>query len=136
MGIGSTPAFLMKGAPTTCSSTRKRGVVLFMSIMNVMASAAGESAAAPWGKSTTGAFDRFSIPASWVEAHSTSSRASWIATTVSWTFSMSVSDEPPTRTIELPAATAARHLLAAMSGVWSAGSMRMACLVTPDLAQT
>ena len=108
-----------------------------MSIMNVIASAAGERAAAPCGKRMTGIFcGSADESASCVDAHVTSSNASCMATTVSWTLSMSVPEEPPTRTMELPAATAARHLLAAMSGVWSAGSIRIACLVPTTSEQT
>ena len=68
--------------------------------MNVIASAAGESAAAPWGNNTTGIFHSSSFDSeSWVAAHEINSRASLIATTVLWTLDMSVSDEPPTNTI-------------------------------------
>ena len=107
-----------------------------MSIMKVIASAAGESAVEPWGNKMTGALQSFSIaPESWLEAQDTNSNPSLIASTVAWTFSMSVPEEPPTRIILLPAEAAAMAFLAASSGVWPAGSMRMACLVGWDLSQ-
>ncbi len=112
------PACRMYGAPSTCSSIRNRGVVEFMSIMNVIPSAAGDNAAAPCGNKTTGTFQPSSSNSeSWLDAHVTSSRASLIANMVLCTFSISVSVEPPTRIMLLPADTAATHLFAATSGV-------------------
>jgi hypothetical protein len=86
--------------------------------MKVIPSAAEESAAAPAGNSTMGAVQLSSYdPESCVDAHLTSSSASRIATTVLWTFFISVPVEPPTKTILEPAETAATQRLAAISGV-------------------
>ena len=119
----------MNGAPASCSSMRNLGVVLFISIMKVIPSAEGDRAAAPAGNNTIGTLqDSSSSSESWLEAHVTNSSASFIASTVLWTFFISVPVEPPTNTMLEPADTAAIHRFAAISGVWSAGSMSMACL--------
>ena len=47
IGNGEIPAFLMYNEPATCSSIRYLGDLLFINIMNVIASAAGDNAAAP-----------------------------------------------------------------------------------------
>ena len=127
----------MNGAPDTCSSIRNRGVVLFISIMNVIPSAAGESAAAPAGKRTIGTLQESSLRSeSWLDAQVMSSSASLMATTVLCTFAISVPVEPPTSTILEPAETAATQRLAAISGFWSAGSIRMAWRAPPEVSAT
>ena len=83
MGTGSIPDFFTNGAPLTCSPIRNLGSLEFISIMKVIPSAAGESAAAPWGNSTTGIWLGSSLESeSWLEAQVTSSSASFIATIV------------------------------------------------------